>query len=248
MYGRRKRYVIRRRRAPNRRVPKKSSRAMAASHPYRRKAVIPRSPFRSKWKSPLAQGALLKFKYADSDFDMSTTAGNSYRQYYTFGANNLFDPDQTGVGVQPYGFDPTCSLFGNYQVYASKIKVRFYTAENPVYKAVCTVIPTTDIFLDWYDPNDLRVTAKAKQHIISSQEGITRGHFINHYCTTSRVFIGCSSKDADFGALVTSNPTRGWYWAVFTDTTDMATEDTIFMDVQITYYAVMRKTTNNNES
>lgn len=179
---------------------------------------------------------------------MSTSIGGGYYAVNVFSGNSLFDPDQTGVGVQPYGFDPMSSLFGWYQVTGSKIRVRFYTAESPVYKAVCTVVPSVDSALDYYDPNDLRVTAKAKQHIISSTEGISRGHFISSYCTTSRLFRGQTCRDADFGAAWNASPTKQWYWHVYTDTTDQATEDSIYMDVQITYYAVVRKVANNNES
>lgn len=179
---------------------------------------------------------------------MSTTLGGGYYARNVFAGNSLFDPDQTGVGVQPYGFDPMATLYGAYNVSASKIKVRFYTVEPSVYKVTCTVVPHQDNALDYYDPSDLRVTTGAKQRIISSPEGITKGHFIQSYCTTARLFKGLSAKDADFGALVTSNPTRMWYWHVYVDTTDTATEDSIFCDVEITYYATMRKTTNNNES
>lgn len=246
-YAKARRYPIRRRRSYGRRATK--ARTKAVGRPSTRRTVaIPRSPFRSKWKNPLSAGALIKFKYADTDFDMSTSIGSGYYTKNVFAGNSLFDPDQTGVGVQPYGFDPMSSLFGAYHVSASKIKVRFYTTESNVYKVVCTVVPHQDNALDYYDPSDLRVISGAKQHIISSTEGITRGHFIQSYCTTARMFRGTTSKDADFSALVTSNPTRMWYWHVYVDTTDTASEDSVSMDVQITYYATMRKTTNNNES
>lgn len=238
---------IRRRRTSRRYIPKSSSRKMVRS--YRgRKASIPRNPFRSKWKNPLSTGAMFKFKYADSDFNMSTTVGSAYQSSNIFSGNSIFDPDATGVGVQPYGYDPLSALYGHFHVYASKIKVRFYTAEAPVYKATCTVVPAIDEPLDYSDPNDLRIMTKAKQHIISSTEGITRGHFIQSYCSTAALYRGQTIKDDDFGAAWTANPLRRWYWHIYVDTTDTATEDTISMDVQITYYAIVRKTTNNNES
>lgn len=242
-----RRRSIRRRRKAYRPVVTRRSRTVGRRYTGR-KVAIPRVPFRSKWKNPLATGALLKFKYADSDFNMSTTVGVSYVTINTFSGNSLFDPDVTGVGVQPYGYDPLASLYGSYNVIGSKIKVRFYTAESPVYKAICSVIPSVDDVLDYYDPNDLRVTAKAKQRIISSTEGLTRSHFISHYCTTKRLFPGETSRDVNFTALWTASPARRWYWLTYVDTSDQATEDSIYMDVQITYYAIVHKTTNNNES
>lgn len=47
-----------------------------------------------------------------------------------FRANDLYDPDYTGVGHQPYGFDQLMTLYSHYTVLGSKIKVVFMNASG----------------------------------------------------------------------------------------------------------------------
>ena len=43
---------------------------------------------------------------------------------YVFSANGLYDPNITGVGHQPYGFDQLMVLFDHYTVTASRLRLR----------------------------------------------------------------------------------------------------------------------------
>lgn len=41
---------------------------------------------------------------------------------YTWAINSLYDPNQTGGGHQPYGYDQMCLFFGRYCVYGAKFE------------------------------------------------------------------------------------------------------------------------------
>lgn len=49
---------------------------------------------------------------------------------HTFRANDLYDPDYTGVGHQPMGFDQLMALYGKFTVLKSKLTI--YPASNNV--------------------------------------------------------------------------------------------------------------------
>jgi hypothetical protein len=55
-----------------------------------------------------------------------------------FSANGLYDPDVTGTGHQPRGFDQLIALYDHYVVTHSEIKVEFYFSSTSV-PAVCGV-------------------------------------------------------------------------------------------------------------
>jgi len=61
--------------------------------------------------SPIPQRFITKLKYAATVLTDAT--GN-----YIFNLNSLFDPELTGVGHQPYGYDQLAGLYNRYRVIA----------------------------------------------------------------------------------------------------------------------------------
>jgi len=61
--------------------------------------------------------------------------------YYAFNATSLFDPNFSGAGHQPYGFDQIAQFYDHYTVHKARIKVRFNhgntVASVPIF---CSVI------------------------------------------------------------------------------------------------------------
>lgn len=54
--------------------------------------------------------------------NLSTITGTATANAYVFSANGLFDPDVTGTGGQPMGFDQMMSFYNHYTVLRSKIR------------------------------------------------------------------------------------------------------------------------------
>lgn len=65
--------------------------------------------------SLIAPRYITKLKYSD-EFSLSSSAG--VPALYQFNLNSLFDPDRTGVGHQPYGFDQIAALYDKYRVFS----------------------------------------------------------------------------------------------------------------------------------
>lgn len=66
---------------------------------------------------PIANRYICKMKYG-------TTVQSSATGSYIFNLNSLFDPDRTGFGHQPYGFDPLANLYNRYRVIACGWRVQ----------------------------------------------------------------------------------------------------------------------------
>lgn len=60
---------------------------------------------------PVAQRYICKMKYAEQ----ITTSGLGA---YAFNLNSIFDPNRSGVGHQPYGFDTLSTMYNRYRVIA----------------------------------------------------------------------------------------------------------------------------------
>lgn len=62
--------------------------------------------------------------------DVILNAGAGLAAVYVLTANGLFDPNVTGVGHQPAGFDQLMALYNEYYVSASSIKVLFSSSDT----------------------------------------------------------------------------------------------------------------------
>lgn len=97
---------------------------------YRR---APRKVWRRKPKvvvnraiAPIPQRYITKHKYS------TTITINTSVPVYRFNLNSLWDPDQTGTGHQPYGFDQLAALFNRYRVIGCSYVISGYQANNPI--------------------------------------------------------------------------------------------------------------------
>lgn len=92
------------------------------------KQYIDRSPF------PIYK--FTNFRY-NQNFVLSTVASTpNFGAEQVFRLNALYDPDETGGGHQPYGFDqwcgdPTTAPYGRYKVYSVDVNVVFSAPQCP---------------------------------------------------------------------------------------------------------------------
>lgn len=65
--------------------------------------------------SPIPLQYKTRMKYVQT-FKILTASGSDYA-INTFRLNSIYDPDESGVGHQPYGYDTLEPLYNNYRVY-----------------------------------------------------------------------------------------------------------------------------------
>lgn len=83
-----------------------------------------------------------KLLYSDSRLiTFSGAASNAY----VYSANGLFDPDITGIGHQPMGFDQLIALYEHYTVLNAKVTVSFVneSTTDPAYVGIAAFPDTT---------------------------------------------------------------------------------------------------------
>lgn len=233
-------YAKRRSRRAPRRAPRKSfvrtSRTRFRARP-RRRNVGKGLALRSKWENPVHQAGLYKLTYRDDLFSLSTTAAGGYRAIYVFSGNSCYDPDVTGAGVQPYGFDQLCgssTFYQTYRVLGSSIRVRLhptteYTGEvRVILIPFRTTVSTTDV-------NDVLTMPHIRVLRYSSQQGM-KSSMVSNYASSRYMFADFNPNDPTCSAAYNASPAQRWYWNVWVDTLGSSTERTIQFDVSITYY------------
>jgi len=158
----------------------------------------------------------------------------------SFNANSLYDPDQTGTGHQPNGYDTLSALYSRYLVESSVIDVKYFPQG-----------PTTSVPLAFgvnlydgsspYPSGAIAMLEQSNGKYVISCKNAANGVAVPHVKTKfdARKWFGIKDLDdnrENIGALTNSNPTRRCYFQVWCGPTDESTDvDAVLAVVEIFY-------------
>lgn len=207
--------------------------------PERMSSVLTRLSRMSN-NSLLARGQYLKvnLKYSES---ISLNPGIGTGVSYVFSANGLFDPNITGGGHQPVGFDQYMTLYELYTVTASMIKVTFINTDtaNAQLVLVCNRdLSTTDADPRVYLENgatvwDIIGRAGAGNDIKTIRKAMDLRQFSNNKDIMS---------EDNYAGTNATNPQEEQYYIVSACSTDLTTDTgSITAFVEITYETYFRQ-------
>lgn len=133
--------------AAPRRQPVRRAKRRRAAGPVPTRAIMSLRP-QIRRVFPEARKHRTTLRYFGNFISVNPAAGG-IAATHVFSANGLYDPDITGTGHQPIGFDQLMVLYDHYTVVASKIKVYAQNKDttNPQFATVTvrdTPTPSTD--------------------------------------------------------------------------------------------------------
>ena len=138
-----------RRSAPRRRPARRARRAA----PRRQLTNVNRS------LQPIPSRYICKMKY--SEIVTTNTVGNVGQ--YIFNLNSLFDPNRTGFGHQPYGFDTLATLYNKYRVVSCGWRIQRAAGISDISPAVLVgCMPSNDLNIDFSDFSFMRENPRTK--------------------------------------------------------------------------------------
>lgn len=183
----------------------------------------------------------VKIRYADTfQLNTSTVAGAISAHY--FSANSIYDPDVTGTGHQPYGFDSYKLFHNHYTVTNAKINVKFMSNYQGSENVLCVVRPlglaavTTDGFISTQQENPGAVWG----HIGPNQGGqphclLSKNLSIKDYFNVKGDIV----QRSQLTSLFSTNPAEMCYFGIFTSNTGTAlTAALVTVQVTIDYEVV----------
>lgn len=188
----------------------------------------------------LARGQYLKvnLKYSES---ITLNPGAGLANTYVFSANGCYDPNITGGGHQPVGFDQYMTLYELYTVTASMIKVTFINTDtaNAQLVLVCNRdLSTTDADPRVYLENgatvwDILGRAGAGNDIKTIRKAMDMRQFSNNKDIMS---------EDNYAGTNAANPQEEQYYIVSACSTDLTTDTgSITAFVEITYETYFRQ-------
>ncbi len=144
--------------------------------------------------------------------------------------NSCFDPDKTGTGHQPLGFDQYVGFYNRYRVHKSAITIELISATLGCH---ITATPTTTSSA----PPDL-VTALESPYTLSMPISSSVFRNVKTRAISTKKIWGMQSITQDdlYQALYSADPVRLWLWKILIETQDGASSATVRVNIRVTYY------------
>ena len=188
---------------------------------YRKKPYRKKSRRRYKKKAQLTRqvGAfsdaqIVKLRYVDRftlDPNLTSTAGD-----YVFSANGLFDPNVTGIGHQPLGFDQWMAMYDHYTVLGSRATLQVVNNQTAIGDSLFVGISLKDeSAADTTDFITVMEQNKAKTRLLSNGTGSATNARVSHNFSAKKFFHTDVKDRPDLRGTVAANPAEQAYYHCF---------------------------------
>lgn len=157
-------------------------------------------------------------------------------QVYSFRGNSVYDPDVAIGGTQPAGFDQLMSLYYNFRVHGSKIRVEYINGRTGQTPPIALVPVNSAAIPGYSDIDQIGEDPYSKSAIMSVAGGSKDRYVIKSYMTTKK-FFGYKSinQETDFVGSATLNPNIQFYWNIYAASYDV-NNVSIEIRVTVTYF------------
>lgn len=198
---------------------------------YRKKRTAKR--YANISSGPTPNSLVRKLRYIDSISINPTTGGTSS---YVFSANGINDPDITGVGHQPTGFDQYMLMYDHYKVLSSKITVTaapILTGEASYDTTICAIYLDDDAtsITDIRLPIENGLTSYKLLSAGNTHAPVRISKTFNH-----KTFFKNKKHGDNIVGVSTSNPSEQAYFNILLSCIDAVTNpNTVHFFVQVDY-------------
>lgn len=180
---------------------------------------------------PIVKQTLVRnLRYCDT---ISLNAGLAQAAHHVFRANDCYDPDQTGVGHQPRGYDQYVAMYARWFVRKSKITVHAGSSQYSVVGVSVTTLPNTSLSL--LDQTEQAVVSYKMINVNSANDPITQTFDLQ----TWKRQVGDGMADNAIHGASGASPSEQFFFNVFTFDTNATIDPTaVVLFVTIDYEVV----------
>lgn len=93
------------------------------------RSYLPPMQVNPRLRIPIGRSIKRTLRYHEQGIDLNPGVSGAVSTY-VFSANGLYDPNITGVGHQPLGFDQLMAFYNHFTVIAARITVKFVNADD----------------------------------------------------------------------------------------------------------------------
>lgn len=190
-------------------------------------------------RSPLQTRLLTRLTYGDDELTLNPAVGSCAGRI--FSANGMYDPDITGVGHQPRGFDELMALYDHFTVIGAKITVDFVNTDTS--NAMVCGIVTQDNNTLTTDIHDLLERKGFKYRQIGNKNGATANTCRITQVINPAKFLGRSKalSDPELKGSKVANPGEQAFFVPYVFSPAGADGGNVYLTVKIEYTAILHE-------
>jgi hypothetical protein len=178
----------------------------------------------TRYRKPLILGGIpdskvCRLRYCEFVKLDADAAGSAVAVQHTFNANSVYDPNQSGTGHQPMGYDEMAAQYNHYVVLGSKITVHFDNDVDNVQLAGQYCFLRLDDAVPATNDNLVAMMERSASNIAYKPRNVDTNKAITLTKTFScKKFFGINKNDGvgtrdDLAALTNgANPAEGAYF------------------------------------
>lgn len=184
-------------------------------------------------KGPLPQTLKTTLRYEEL-ISLNPGVGGT-ADNYIFSANSLYDPNVTGAGHQPRGFDELMSFYDHYVVIGAKLTVTACNRDANYSQYIA--IMAKDDANTFSTINDYVEQSDTRYHILSKEGGGNDCRRMSIQLSPPK-YAGRSVDDNDLRGSNTTGPNEGVYFHIAAAPTQSIDSSQVDVSVLIEYIAV----------
>lgn len=192
--------------------------------PFKRKRST-RKIYRAKRRKPawkrkttiqkglgFSDGQIVRMRYVE-EFALDPGLGSVAS--YIFRANGLYDPNFSGTGHQPYGFDQWMTYYNQFTVLGSRIKAIFRNYSSASANGIMVGLQLKDsATVDQTNPNDIIEQGRSKWRLLQPAGGTGDQQTVVKGFSTKRFFQCRDDLDDIYRGSASADPTEQAYYHV----------------------------------
>lgn len=163
-----------------------------------------------------------------------------------FVATGLYDPNLTGGGHQPMGFDQLMAMYNNYTVIGAKVQVTFSNndATYPQFVGITLTKESTAVASGMQQIEQGETTWA----MLSPSTGSKSVATLTKGFSTKRMHGGNVMGEDTLAGTASANPNSNWYFHVWADPNNGVNTSSVYAHVIIEYIAVFSDIKNMSQS
>jgi len=175
---------------------------------------------------------MVKLTYS-STHTLTSTSGSLAT--YQFRQNSVYDPDFTGTGHQPLGYDEYANLYDRYVVYGTKVSIAVSGVTTGV-PGILSLRGSPNSTLPASSITQAIESPRVRWKLIGNLEGVNVNAVSAYYTTKALAGVSSLGQERDYRSSVTTNPSEVNYINVCWQSANEASTSACNIIVKIVYY------------